>query len=30
MTLNVKFDQEKHDHKNIIPLGTFEHNCIDW
>ena len=28
MTLNVKFDQEKHDHKNIIPLGNDEIKSI--
>ena len=28
MTLNVKFDQEKHDHKNIIPLGNNEIKSI--
>ena len=28
MTLNVKFDQEKHDHNNIIPLGNDEIKSI--
>ncbi len=28
MTLNAKYDQEKHDHKNIIPLGNDEINSI--
>ena len=28
MTLNEKFDQEKHDHKNVIPLGNDEIQSI--
>ena len=28
MTSNVKFDQEKHDHNNIIPLGNDEIKSI--
>ena len=28
MTLNVKFDQEKHDHNNILPLGNDEIKSI--
>ena len=28
MTLNVKFDQEKHDHNTIIPLGNDEIKSI--
>ena len=28
MTSNVKFDQEKHDHNNIIPLGSDEIKSI--